>query len=159
MAQRYEDIDQATLNIFEDVRQKWFGEFDEVMFKLIFDLELKKKGNKWIFAYIKSMNKLSRFFTAEEAQREDGYDFCIVLNKKLWDVLDEADKIRILRHELRHVEQKTMKKKTKYVTRDHTITDFYEDVDIESKAGGDPRWAERLAIVLEALCDEENEEE
>ena len=38
------------------------------------------------------MSQMNRFLTRADANREEGYDYCIVITKKLWDVIDEEDK-------------------------------------------------------------------
>ena len=156
---RFLDVTQAEHDILKKVIERYFPNrgYEDILFKLIFDTKISKvKGTKYRLAYIKPMNQMNRFLTALEANREDGYDYCVVICKVLWDVIDEADKIRLLRHELNHVE--LVDGKNPYKTKDHDITEFYSDVEIESKPGGDIRWAERLGTILASIEEEEKEQ-
>jgi hypothetical protein len=79
----------------------------------------------------------------------------IFLDKKAWEVANEEDRYRLLRHELRHTKV-NVDSKSPYQIRKHTLEDFYSEVQLNQDR---PRWAEDLAIRAKIAYENEGNEE
>lgn len=153
---KFEDVGESVEKLFQEVLKKDFPELTQCTFKLIFRTKKQMVDGKYGVACLKKMNEFARFLSSAETDTEEGYDYAIIIDKNIYSVLDKADQYRILRHELRHCVV-DYEKKDPYKTRGHSVEDFYEDIEIEAKLGGDPRWMERIGVVCESVYSKENE--
>jgi len=153
---KFEDVSQDVIDLFEKVKEEYFPELEGAYFKLIFRTKKKSSNGTIVVGEIKKLGELNKFFSSAEIDREDGYDYAIILDKNIYNVLHEDDKKRVLRHELRHCSVDHDKKQP-YSTRSHTIEDFYEDVELEAMPGGDPRWMERVSDICSSIYDSNDE--
>ena len=158
---KYEDVTENINKLFEKVKNEYFGDMDGATFKLVYRTNRKGKKNcSLVFAEICSTSDLMKFLTADLVDSEEGLNYVIIIDKNVFEKLEEPDQIRILRHELRHcaidVNDKTGE--ISYLIRKHTIEDFYEDVEIESKDDGDSRWKERIYTIGESIYEELDQE-
>lgn len=156
---KFEDATGDVIKLFEKVKNDLFPELNNALFKLVWRNKKKGKDGGLIFAEIMSPGEFTRYLTSEEANEETGFDFIVIIDKLIYNNINEEDKIRILRHELRHCVYNPTKedKKAQYGIRDHTVQDFYEDVAIESQNGGDPQWKERVLEIGLSLYEEQEE--
>jgi hypothetical protein len=148
---RYEDCKQDAYDILDKEIMVHFPELDNVKFKCVFDSKAKKKGGRYVIAQIKKVNDLVEFLAS------DNFNYLILIDKNIWEAIeDEKDKYRIIRHELHHVmiDNEAM---NPYKLKDHDIEDFISMVEDEVQ-NGDPRWAQRIAVIAESIYDKENEE-
>lgn len=100
-------------------------------------------------------NELLRHFTKTEASSEDGYDYIIIVDKKGWDVLSEEDRVRLLRHELRHTFYDIDAEDNPYRLIDHSVSDFYEEIELNKE---DPKWRQRVTTLIGDIYEQEKEE-
>ena len=49
-------------------------------------------------------NDLLRHLTIEDSNDESGYDYIMYLDKAVFENVEDADKVRLIRHELQHCE-------------------------------------------------------
>lgn len=155
---KYEDVEDSVVELFNKVRTDYnFSDISDAKFKLVYRNNRKGKKQFIVIAEICATNDMIRFLTSDKI--EEGYDYIIIIDKNIFNALDENDKIRVLRHELRHTDVVVNEKSGKiiYTTQRHSIEDFYEDVTIESQAGGDMRWKERLSSIAESIYEELDE--
>jgi hypothetical protein len=124
---------------FIQIRDKYFPELRDAQVKLIFDTKKRMSGGQIRLARIILVDELTQFLTKTEEY--DGFDYLLVMDRICWDNCKPIDRERIIRHELRHTVV-TPDKSKMYGLRDHTITDFYEEVALNSE---DPQWRGRLA--------------
>ena len=160
MAMKYEDADQATIEIFERARES-VSDLGEAKIKYVFRDKRKGNDDNITFADIRKFSDLVKHITMEIPDYSDeGLHYCVVIDKNIWEALDEKDKFRIARHEFLHAKVKFKEDgTTEYNLRDHTVRTFYEEIEIENKDGGDPRWMERLANIAVSIYDEIKEKE
>ncbi|OQC47356.1 MAG: hypothetical protein BWX58_01579 [Deltaproteobacteria bacterium ADurb.Bin026] len=107
-----------------------------------------------VLARIMKTNDLLRHLTIDEAEAIEGYDYIIALDKTCWENIIRDDKVRILRHELRHAYFDIESEDNPYRLQNHSISDFYEEVEFNKD---DPRWRERLAAVVEDIYEQKKE--
>jgi len=145
---RFEECTNDVIEIMAEVIKRHFPELISCNICLIFDLKKRLKGGNVVLATIQKPNEMLRFFTIDEAGGSgEGYDYVMRIDKNAWDNIDDIDKIRLIRHELRHTVV-DFDSNAPYKLRDHSITDFYSEVKLNED---DPRWAERVcAITLSA---------
>jgi hypothetical protein len=157
---KFTDADQATIDLFEKVRNG-FSDVADAKFKLVFRDKRKGNDEHIVFAQICKSSDLVKHITMDIPEYSDeGLHYTIIIDKNIWDVLEEADRFRILRHELNHCRVIFRESgEVEYGLRDHEVQTFYSDIEIEGKQGGDPRWIERLSTVAVALYDEMKEKE
>jgi hypothetical protein len=153
MALRYEDVTDMVMEMFRRVKSQYFPELKNAKIKVLFDLKKRKSGGQVVIGRIVKANDLIRHLT-KNGNAEEGYDFIITLDKKCWDHITDEDRVKILRHEMRHTSYDLESEDNPYKLVDHSILDFYEEVEMNQ---GDPRWRERVAILTEDIYEQEKE--
>jgi hypothetical protein len=153
MALRYEDVTDTVMEMFRRVKSQYFPELKNAKVKVLFDLKKRKSGGQVVIGRIVKANDLIRHLT-KNGNAEEGYDFIITLDKKCWDHITDEDRVKILRHEMRHTSYDLESEDNPYKLVDHSILDFYEEVEMNQS---DPRWRERVAILTEDIYEQEKE--
>ena len=154
MGLRYEEVNEEVMSVLKEVKSEYFPELKNAKIKVLFDIKKRKTGGMVILARIMKTNDLLRYLTIDEADAMEGYDYIITLDKTCWDSIIRDDKIRIVRHELRHACFDIESEDNPYKLQDHSISDFYEEVEYNND---DPRWRERLATVVEDIYEQKKE--
>lgn len=155
---KYEDVPQSVEDIFVEVRDDVFPELAGARIKLTYCLKPRKTGEAYKIATIQKLNELDRYFSADEADSEEGFDYVIIIDKLVWEECSREDQVRIMRHELRHTNV-DFDKKMPYGLRKHDYEDFVDDMEIELQPGGDPRWHERLGDIASQVHERDKEKE
>lgn len=145
---RYEDVPSKVHKVLSFVREGWFPELKGARILPIFDLKQSGSKGKITLASIRLASDLQKYLTMEGTRESTGYDYILIIDKIAWkraaksikDAITE-DRIRLIRHELRHT-RVSMSAQKPFGLRSHTIEDFYSEVKLNKR---DPRWAERLA--------------
>ena len=140
MSTRYEQVTSDVYEILKDVRENHFPELAGAEILCVFDTKKKQTGGKLCLASIKGTNDLQKFLTLDATGSEEGYDYIIRIDKKAWEIAETADKVRLIRHELRHTAVDHDKPKP-WGTRGHSIEDFYTEIRLNED---NPRWAQEL---------------
>ena len=90
---------------------------------------------------------------------EEGYQYVISLDKVAYTNIEDVDRIRLLRHEQRHVLYLGDEAKQPYKIYPHDVEDFISEIEINAD---DPRWAFRVAslvaTIYEQMADQEKDE-
>lgn len=154
---RFEDTDSSVTKVLDEVRGTWFKELKEAKIKCVFDTKIRKSKGKVVLACIRKTNDLLRHLTAEEAHDELGYDYIIAIDKVVWEAIGPEDRIRLIRHEMRHtflVEDEETK--DPYKIAPHDIEDFIAEVQLNQD---DPGWASRVVALAENIYAQMKEQE
>jgi len=154
MGLRYEEVNDEVMSVLKEVRKEYFPELKNAKIKVLFDIKKRKSGGMLVLARIMKTNDLLRHLTKDEAEAMEGYDYIIALDKTCWENIIRDDKIRIMRHELRHAYFDIESEDNPYKLQNHSISDFYEEVEYNKD---DPRWRERLASVVEDIYEQKKE--
>lgn len=152
---RFEDAPSQVINLVETVREKWFPELEGAKIKVVFDLKKRVSGGKLVLGRIMKANDLTRFLTIDEAESTEGFDYFLFFDKKIFELMDIEDQIRLARHELRHTDVDFESETDQFKVKPHDIEDFYDEIELNRD---DPRWAERVVTVAEAVYEQEKEE-
>jgi len=138
---RYIEVDEYLTEVFLNVLEKVFPRYQTLKFKLIFDLKKRISQGKLTLASIELASPKIKFFSKDNIATE-GYDYIIIIDKKAWEFSSEFNKLRILRHELRHVfidEKGTPK------LIGHEIEDFYSEIELNKD---DPEWRRIVTTLI-----------
>jgi len=154
MGSRYDEVNDHVLDLLKEVRSQDFSELVNAKIKVLFDLKKRKSGGMLVLARIIKTNDLLRHLTKNGVDINDGYDYVITLDKKCWDNITDLDRIKILRHELRHTFFDIEAEENPYKLLNHSISDFYEEMELNKN---DPRWRERVATLTEDIYEQEKE--
>ena len=152
---RYEEAPQAAYDLLKKViaaDELNFGNLAGAKILLLMDLKKRATKGKITFASIKTSAELERFLSVDDEAIPDGYDYIIRLDKMLWNHIEDVDRTRLLRHELRHADVH-IESDTPFKTRGHTVEDFYSEIEYNRD---DPKWDLRLATLLTALYEGKN---
>jgi len=154
MGLRYDEVNDHVLTLLKEVRSQDFPELVNAKIKVLFDLKKRKSGGMVVLARIIKTNDLMRHLTKDGVDIVEGYDYIITLDRKCWDNITDLDRVKILRHELRHTFFDIESDDNPYKLLNHSISDFYEEVDLNKN---DPRWRERVATLTEDIYEQEKE--
>ena len=155
MGLRYEEVTEEASRLLDEVLAKHFPELKNAKIILLFDLKKRSSGGRVVLGRIMKTNDLLRHLTKDEAVAIEGYDYIVTLDKQGWDAIGTEDRVRVLRHELRHTYYDIESENNPYKLVDHSITDFYEEVELNKD---DPRWRERVATVVADIYEQQKEE-
>lgn len=147
MTNRYEDATEAEYAILKEIREALFSELSGAEFLIVFDTKKKSAGGKIILARIKKPSEV------ENHLAEFPVDYIIFLDQNAWMLSERDDRIRLMRHELRHTNVEPEAKKP-YKLRAHTIEDFYSEINLNQEK---PRWAEELALMVDMKYEEDKD--
>ena len=154
MGLRYEEVTESVLDMLREVRSQHFPELRNAKVKVLFDLKKRKSGGRIVLGRIMKTNDLIRHLTKDDIEVMEGYDYIITLDKTCWDHIPDEDRIRILRHELRHTFFDIDAENDPYKLLSHSISDFYVEVEMNQN---DPRWRERVSTLTEDIYEQEKE--
>lgn len=153
---RFEEVTNDVYEVLEKVREKYFPELLNAKIKLLFDTKKRTKGSRVVLANIRKTNDLLKLLTAKEAKDNEGFTYIVTVDKIVWQNIDSKDKIRLLRHELRHTSVSIDDEKDPYKIVEHDIQDFIDEVTLNND---DPGWAKRVAGLAEDIYDQMKEQE
>jgi hypothetical protein len=145
---RYEEADDNLTEVFLNVVEKTFPQYQQFRFKLIYDLKKRISQGKITLASIELANPKIKFFSRDKIA-VDGYDFLVIVDKKAWDLAPMTAKPRLIRHEMRHV---FMAEDGSPKIIGHEIEDFYAEIEFNKD---DPEWRRKLATVVADVYDQE----
>ena len=154
MGLRYEEVTESVANMVRQIQAEHFSELKNAKIKVLFDLKKRQGGGKVVLGRIMRTNDLLRHLTIDEVEAAEGYDYIITLDKVCWENIPDADRVRIVRHELRHTYFDIDAEKTPYKLQDHTISDFYEEVELNKE---EPRWRDRIAALVESIYEQQKD--
>ncbi|MBF0566656.1 MAG: hypothetical protein HQK89_15635 [Nitrospirae bacterium] len=151
---RYEDVPEEILSFVDTVRNKYFPELSGLKINVLYDLKKRTNKGKLVLGNIKKTDDLIRHHTKSEFGLQDGYDFILFLDKFIFNHIDDNDKVRLIRHQFRHVFYDSENDKDPYRLVGHDVEDFFEELQLNKD---DMRWAERVMEVAMALYEEDKE--
>jgi hypothetical protein len=156
MGLRYEDVTDEVQEMVRDVRARHFPELRNAKIKVLFDVKKRRSGGRITLGRIMKTNDLLRHLTIDRVDPVEGFDYIITLDRTCWEAIERIDQERIIRHELRHAYFDIDSEENPYKLVDHSILDFYEEVEANKD---DPRWGERVSTLTEAIYEQKKEEQ
>jgi len=154
MPSRFEDVPNQHYELLNKIIDKDFPHLASTAIELIFDTKKRVSEGKIVLGRLQKSNDFTRHLSVTNTN-PDGVDYFLYLDKNVFEHIDEADKIRLIRHELQHAHV-DYEKTNPFGIRGHEINDFYDEIEYNKD---DPRWAERLATIAESLYDPDRQED
>lgn len=148
---RFVDVTQDVKDMVRAVRAEHFPELRNAEILVLFDKKKRMSGGALVLGRIQKTNDLIKKLSDEAV--DEGYDYIMYLDKKMWEGSAEMDRERVIRHEFRHCFVDLDARGTPYKLIGHTIEDFYEEVELNDD---DPRWRLRLGEITYAAYDMED---
>jgi hypothetical protein len=126
--------------------EKVFPNLSSYSFGLLYREKIKKSKGGVIMAEICQPTKLLSYF----AKNDNGnpFDFLIIVDEMVWVCANDNDRVRLMRHELRHI---NISEKGVARLIGHDFQDFYTEVDLNAD---DPSWGQKLVEVTLAGYDQ-----
>jgi predicted metallopeptidase len=155
MAIRYEDASDDVRRLVDKVIADYFNELRNARIVALFDMKKHLSGGQVLLSNIMKPNELVRHFTRAEASSSEGYDYIITIDKKGWETISEEDRIRLLRHELRHTFYDIEAEDNPYKLIEHSVADFYEEIELNQD---DPKWRQRVSTMVADMYEQEKED-
>ena len=148
---RFSDVTQDVKDMVRAVRAEHFPELRNAEILVLFDKKKRMSGGALVLGRIQKTNDLIKKLSDEVV--DEGYDYIMYLDKKMWESSADMDRERVIRHEFRHCFVDLDARGTPYKLIGHTIEDFYEEVELNDD---DPRWRLRLGEITYAAYDMED---
>lgn len=136
---RFQDATSDVVQLVQIVVAEHFNDLINIKIKVLFDLKKRKSGDKYVLARIQKSNDLLRLLTIDENGADEGADYFLFLDLMVFGQVNEDDRKRIIRHELRHCFVDAESGECKILP--HEIEDFYAEVELNQD---DLRWRERV---------------
>jgi len=149
---RFEDVTENVNMLVRNVKDRWFPELANAKIKVLFDLKKRTSGGRMVLGRIQKTNDLLRHLTTEESDSEEGFDYLMYLDKIVFENIEDEDRIRLVRHELRHTLYDPEARGTPYKIQGHDIEDFEEEIRLNAEDMG---WANRCATIGLSLYEQE----
>jgi len=138
----FQKADSSVYTTFLSLIEKTFPELSGYSFGLLFKQTAKKSRGRMTLAYVTQPTKLMSFFAKDD--KGNPFDVLMVVDEMVWACASDEDRIRLIRHELRHCR---VNDKGNLGMVDHDFQDFYEEVELNAD---NPHWASKLAEVATA---------
>lgn len=149
MASRFVEGSKEAEEVLERVKKEWFPVLEPATIKVLFDTKLRKRGGKIVLGRILKANDLIRRLTDNLA--EEGCDYILFLDEVAFTNISPEDKVRLVRHELRHGKVLGSIEKPKYRILPHDIEDFVIEIEL-NKDNVD--WASKAAQLVSDIYDQ-----
>jgi len=153
---RFEDVISEVTDLAREVQAEFFPELRNVKIKYLFDLKKRQSNGKIVLGRCQKTNDILKHFTIDESGDDEGFAFIIYLDKCAWENITRTDRVRLLRHEMRHVFVDLDSERNPYKIVDHDVTDFYEEIELNTD---DSRWAERVANLAAEIYSQRRDQE
>lgn len=140
---RFEDVTESVNTLVRNIRDRDFPGLVGAKIKNLFDLKKRSSGGKMVLGRMQRTNDLLRHLTTDESDSDEGYDYIMYLDKMVYENIDDEDRIRLVRHELRHC-LVDIEARSPYKLIGHDIEDFEEEIRLNADNMG---WASRCAAV------------
>jgi len=143
---RFEDVSKEVDDFVRTVRKDYFGELASANIKVLYDTKKRKSKKRIVVSRIQKANDLIKCLTMDDINEE--VDYILYIDKEVFASIDDSDKVRLIRRELRHCFVDMEANNDPYSLQDFEISDFYDEIDLNKD---DPRWFERVLTVAESI--------
>jgi len=152
---RFTDVDPDTQKTINEIINKDFSHLAQAKIKMIFDQKKRKTGGRYQLGKMQKSNDLIRHLTSREALDPEGFDYLLFIDENVFEVLDQMDKVRLVRHLLQYADIDFEAEKPYKIRKEEVIT-WYDELEYNKD---DPKWFERLEVIAESIYNQDNEED
>lgn len=158
MENRYARGSEEANKLVKQAIKQWFPALEPAIVQILFDTKKRMKGNKLILGQIRRANDLIRRLTDDIC--EEGCDYIMFLDRVVFENISKQDKMRLVRHELRHCKVEGTPEKPKYKVVPHDIEDFEIEIELNKDNVGWAREAAQMALEIYAqMADDKKDKE
>jgi len=143
---RFIEAPQEVLNELNEVVDEWFPNYKSCNIKVLMDSKRSKSKGRTVFASIKKANDKEKYFTSSNIY-PDGADYLLFIDDNIFSNIGKEDRVRILRHELRHIYFDS-EKDDPWKVIPHDFEDFVAEVELNKE---DPNWSLRVLEIAESV--------
>lgn len=147
---RYVEVSDDVVEVFLNVLEERFPSLVQLKTKLIFDTKRRVKQGKIVLASVELASEKLKFFSKDN-MAVDGYDVVITFDAKAWDLASDADKKRVMSHELRHI---FIDENGNPKIIEHDVSDFRAEQKLNAD---DPDWSLKLATLVNDIYEQEKD--
>lgn len=147
---RYVEVSDNVVEVFLNVLEERFPSLVQLKTKLIFDTKRRVKQGKIVLASVELASEKLKFFSKDN-MAVDGYDVVITFDAKAWDLASDADKKRVMSHELRHI---FIDENGNPKIIEHDVSDFRAEQKLNVD---DPDWSLKLATLVNDVYEQEKD--
>ena len=144
---RYLPDDGSLVAVADIVIHDYFTNLSNVNIKFIFDTKKRVTKGRLALATTELPNEKLKYFTSDD-DAPLGYDVIVIVDTVAWQVAQDDDKERLMRHELRHV---FIDEKGRIKIIDHDVQDFMAEIKLNEDK---PDWAKNLVQLTDAVHDQ-----
>lgn len=148
---RYLDATEEAYDILYDLINERFTSYGTLNFKIVFDTKRRNSRGRLVLASVEVATEKLRFLSSDDSN-PDGFDYLIIIDNIAWEYASDADKRRLISHELNHV---FIDEKGRLKLVGHDIEDFVAEIKANAD---DPDWARNLAMLTSSIYEQKNEE-
>jgi hypothetical protein len=147
---RYEEVPPECILLASKIQDEFFPGLANVKIKFLFDVKKRVHNGGFVLGQCKKPDDLVKHFTLPETKDTDGYQYVITLDKLAYNNMETIDRVRLIRHELRHVLVLTDEREEAAVCKilPHNIEDFVEEIQLNAD---DPDWARKIGKKIARL--------
>lgn len=143
---RFEAVPQSVTEQVQKVREGYFNFPYEMTVMVLFDTKMRKSSGRLVLGRMQKCNDLLRKLTDNLA--ETGCDYIMFLDKVAFESMEDADRVRLIRHEFRHCKIVYGDAEIKYDLYPHDLEDFVAEVKLNED---DPGWATRVSEITRLI--------
>jgi transcriptional/translational regulatory protein YebC/TACO1 len=152
---RFTDVDTDTKKMINEIISKDFSHLTQAKIKMVFDQKKSKNVGRYQLGKMQKSNDLIRYLTSREALDPEGFDYLMFIDENVFEVLDQPDKVRLVRHLLQYADIDFEAEKPYKIRKEEVIT-WYDELEFNKD---DPKWFERLEVIAESIYNQDNEED
>jgi hypothetical protein len=150
---RFTDVDPDTKKMINEIISKDFTHLTQAKIKMVFDQKKRKSGGRYQLGKMQKSNDLIRYLTSREALDPEGFDYLMFIDENVFEVLDQLDKVRLVRHLLQYADIDFEAEKPYKIRKEEVIT-WYDELEYNKD---DPKWFERLEVIAESIYNQDED--
>jgi len=150
---RFTDVDPDTKKMINEIISKDFSHLTQAKIKMVFDQKKRKSGGRYQLGKMQKSNDLIRYLTSHEALDPEGFDYLMFIDENVFEVLEQMDKVRLIRHLLQYADIDFEAEKPYKIRKEEVIT-WYDELEYNKD---DPKWFERLEVIAESIYNQDEE--
>jgi len=150
----FSPVNYDTKQLVERVIKEHFRYLETASIEILFDQKKRKSNGNYVLASLKRPDDLTKFFTSKIANNGQGYDYILIIDENVFDVLEYQDKLSIIRFALQHADI-DLESDTPYKLRKPDIQTFSEELKDNNT---DFTWMMRVQVVAESIYNPKEED-
>ena len=145
---RFVEMSDDCIDLINKTIDENFDHLKGAKFSFVYDTKKRRSGGRFVIGKLAKANDIIKHISADDLL-PDGVDYIFIVDKQVFDVLSNEDKVRIVRHTLQYAEV-DYDGKNPFKIRQAEIQTFYEEIEFNKN---DPEWMERINDIASSIYD------